>query len=95
MFLSVVWTLILTAPIPCITDPLVSKRCNATFLQICSDEQNKLMYILDDLFSKCPFIWVNNLFNNLTNVIKHYKCQFLLAIGLSFKFENILDLKNE
>ncbi len=53
------------------------------------------MYILDDLFSKCPFIWVNNLFNNLTNVIKHYKCQFLLAIGLSFKFENILDLKNE
>ncbi len=31
-----VWTLILTAPIHC---PLVSKWCNATFLQICSAEE--------------------------------------------------------
>ncbi len=36
MFLSAVWTLILTAPI---WDPLVSKWCNAKFLQICSDEK--------------------------------------------------------
>ncbi len=30
-------------------DPLVSKWCNATFLQICSDEKYKLLDILDGL----------------------------------------------
>ncbi len=31
-------------------DPLLSKWCNATFLQICFDEEtNKLIYILDGL----------------------------------------------
>ncbi len=38
VFLSAVWTLILTAPIHCM-DPLASKWCNAKFLQICSDEE--------------------------------------------------------
>ncbi len=33
MFISAVWTLILTAPIHC-GDPLVSKGCNAKLLQI-------------------------------------------------------------
>ncbi len=45
-------------------DPLVSKWWNATFLQICSDEEtNKLIYILDDLrASKFPaniHFWIN------------------------------------
>ncbi len=30
-------------------DPLVSKWCNAKFLQICSNEKNKFSYILGDL----------------------------------------------
>ncbi len=38
MFLSAVLTLILTAPFTA-EHPLVSKWCNATFLQICSDEE--------------------------------------------------------
>ncbi len=42
MFLSTVWTLILTAPIHC--RAVVSKWCNATFLQIWW--RNKLIYIL-------------------------------------------------
>ncbi len=37
MFLSAVWTLILTAPIH--YRALVSKWCNVKFLQICSDEE--------------------------------------------------------
>ncbi len=41
MFLSAVWTLILTAPIHC------TKWCNATFLQI--SWRNKLIYILNSL----------------------------------------------
>ncbi len=36
MFLSAAWTLILTAPIQ---DPLVSKWCNAKYLQNCSGEE--------------------------------------------------------
>ncbi len=40
MFLSAVWTLILTAPIHCRVIPLlVSKWWNVTFLQIFSDEE--------------------------------------------------------
>ncbi len=38
MFLSAVWALILMAPFTA-EDPLVSKWCNAKFLQICSDEE--------------------------------------------------------
>ncbi len=38
MVLSAVWTLILTAPIHC-RGPIMSKWCNATLLQICSDEE--------------------------------------------------------
>ncbi len=41
-------------------DPLVSKWCNATFLQICSDEET-LIYILDGLrvsiFQLIFFFW--------------------------------------
>ncbi len=62
MFLSAIWTLILTARITA-EDPLVSKRCDAKFLQICSDEEKKLTYILDGLrVSKCSAhfnFWVN------------------------------------
>ncbi len=62
VFLSAVWTLILTAPIPG-EDPLVSNWCNAKFLQICFDEENKLIYILDDLrVSKFAFF---NIFKNI------------------------------
>ncbi len=41
MFLSAVWTLILTAPIA--EGPTASKWCNAKFLQIYSNEKNKLI----------------------------------------------------
>ncbi len=43
MFLSVLWTFILTAPIHCIG--LLSKWCDAKFLQIYTDED----YVLDGL----------------------------------------------
>ncbi len=39
MFLSAVWALNLTAPVLFIEDLLVSKQCNATFLQINYDEE--------------------------------------------------------
>ncbi len=39
MFLSAIWTLILTAPILTAEDPLMSQWCNATFLQICSSKE--------------------------------------------------------
>ncbi len=66
MFLSAVWTLILTAPIHC-KESMVSKWCNAKFLQICSDEESN--YILDGLrVSKCSanvHFWVNYSFNRM------------------------------
>ncbi len=46
MFLTAVWTLILTAPILCRGS--TGEQCNATFLQNCYDEE-KLIYILDGL----------------------------------------------
>ncbi len=39
MFLSAMWAFNLTAPVLFIEDLLVSKRCNAKFLQINSDEE--------------------------------------------------------
>ncbi len=39
-------------------DPLVSKWCNAKFLQICSDDNNGLIYILDGLRMKLEFLEV-------------------------------------
>ncbi len=44
MFLSDVWTLILTAPIHC-RDTLLSKWCNATFLQICSCKEQSHLHL--------------------------------------------------
>ncbi len=44
-------------------DPLVSRWCNAKFLQICSSEETKLIYILDGLWvskvSANLHFWVN------------------------------------
>ncbi len=45
MFLSAVWTLILTAPIHC-----KASIGNAKFHQICSDKRNKLMYLCSKSF---------------------------------------------
>ncbi len=60
MFLSAVWTLIWRHPFTA-EDPLVSKWCNATFLQIWW--RNKLIYILNGLrvntFSANFHFWVN------------------------------------
>ncbi len=60
LFLSAVWTLILTAPIHC-RHPLLNKWCNAKFLQIWW--RNKLIYTSDDLrvstFSASFYFWVN------------------------------------
>ncbi len=46
MFLSAVWTLILTAPIQCRGSIGEQVMSNATFLQIFSDEQKKNHLIL-------------------------------------------------
>ncbi len=50
MFLSAVWTLILTAPIQ---DPLVSKWYNAKFLQNCSGEET-------NWFTESEYIFFSN-----------------------------------
>ncbi len=56
-FLSVVWTLILTAPIPA-EHPLTSKSRNAKFLQICFDE---FAFILDVNFQQISiFGWTSS-----------------------------------
>ncbi len=73
-FLSVVWTLILTAPILC-RGSSVSKWCNATFLQIWW--RNKLIYILYDLnMNKYIFILgpqiQNTQFNGFLTSKQHF-----------------------
>ncbi len=65
--------------------PFVSKWCNATFLQISSDEE-KLIYILDSqrvsIFSANFHCWVNNSFKwtlklNDLSLFQHFKLIFL------------------
>ncbi len=58
MFLSAVWTLILTAPIHCRGS--IGEQVVNTFLQICSEEEN-LIYILDGLKVSTFFGWTIHL----------------------------------
>ncbi len=62
MFLSAVWILILTAPIHC-RGSIGDKWWNATFLQICSDEEtNSSTFGLSTFLANLPFC-VNYFFN--------------------------------
>ncbi len=89
MFFSAVWTLILTAPIHC-RGSLVSKWWNATFLQICSDEERisstSRWPESEDIFSRFKFL--GDFFNVIQkypwNII-HTKVQILLPITGSFQ----------
>ncbi len=62
MFLSAVWTLILTAPIHCRAS-ICEKWCNATFLQIWW--KTKIIYILDDLRMRKLSFWLKYSFNTV------------------------------